>query len=246
MRGDRIRRPLDRREGHEVLRRLQHVDLNFDLGGGGFTEATGWKVDDYCIDLPPESPGAPLETGSWQVARRLLEHYEFADPAIVRAVYDPDSPLDGRTMVLEGRFYFMRFVLGVRVGGLIDRNETLDGRPARRWGWSYRTLEGHLEKGQMDYEVRKWTDTGEVEFRIHAFSKAAHIPNPVVRLGFAVFGRHMQKRFARQALARMRRLVQAELISQSTGADTREPVEAADRLEVAEPPFDERGEAEGD
>ena len=52
------------------------------------------------------------------------------------------------------------------------------------WGWNYRTLDGHVEMGQMDWEVWKWLETGAVEFRVHAVSRAAPIPNPIVRLGF--------------------------------------------------------------
>jgi len=92
-----------------------------------------------------------------------------------------------------------------------DGVRTDDGRQAAVWGWSYRTLEGHLEAGEMAYEVRKWLDTGEVEFRIHAFSRTAQISNPVVRLGFRLFGRREQTRFARSACERMRRLTEAEL-----------------------------------
>jgi uncharacterized protein (UPF0548 family) len=82
-------------------------------------------------------------------------------------------------------------------------------RPVRRWGWNYRTLQGHLEMGHMDYEVRKLLDSGEVEFRIHAVSRPAHIPNPVIRLGFRLFGRRVQRRFARHACQRMARLTAA-------------------------------------
>jgi uncharacterized protein (UPF0548 family) len=88
----------------------------------------------------------------------------------------------------------------------------------RRWGWNYRTLQGHLEMGQMDYEVHKWLDSGEVQFRIHAFSRPARIPNPVIRLGFRLFGRRVQRRFARHACQRMARLTAA-------GAGAGAPVE---------------------
>ncbi len=63
----------------------------------------------------------------------------------------------------------------------------------------------------MDYLVVKFLDTGAVEFRIHAVSHVSHIPNPFVRAGFRIFGRHLQRRFARTATARMKLLVEAEL-----------------------------------
>ncbi len=54
-------------------------------------------------------------------------------------------------------------------------------------------------------------DTGDGEFRIHAYSRAAEIPNPVVRLGVHLFGRREQTGFARNACGRMRRLAEEEL-----------------------------------
>jgi uncharacterized protein (UPF0548 family) len=67
----------------------------------------------------------------------------------------------------------------------------------RVWGWYYRTLRGHLERGQMSYEVWKWLDTGAVEFRIAAVSQRAPVRNPLVRVGFALLGRREQLKFYR-------------------------------------------------
>jgi len=203
-----------------ALAALADKGFNFDPDQAEhFTTANGWHVDDYAQPLPPEPPGPPTPGGSFAVAQQLMRDYAFADPAIVRAVYAEDSPFERRDMLLEGRFYGLRFHFGVRVGGLVDDELAVDGRPVRRWGWSYRTLQGHLEMGQMDYEVRKWLDRGEVEFRIHAFSRPAHIPNPVIRLGFRVFGRRVQRRFARHACARMARLTAAVLSPAAPSGD---------------------------
>ena len=203
-----------------ALAALADRGFNFDPDQADhFTTANGWKVDDYAQPLPPEPPGPPRPGGSFEVAQQLMRDYAFADPAILRAVYATDSPFERRDMLLEGRFWGLRFHLGVRVGGLVDDELTLDGRPVRRWGWSYRTLQGHLEMGQMDYEVGKWLDSGEVEFRIHVVSRPAHIPNPVIRLGFRLFGRRVQRRFARRACQRMARLVAAEAGAGAAVAD---------------------------
>jgi uncharacterized protein (UPF0548 family) len=208
------------RGARRALAALADKRFNFDPDQADhFTTANGWHVDDYLQTLPPEPPGPPRPGGSFQVAQRLMWDYAFADPAIVRAIYATDSPLERRDMLLEGRFYGLRFHLGVRVGGLVDDEVALDGRPVRRWGWNYRTLQGHLEMGQMDYEVRKWLDSGQVEFRIHAVSRPAHIPNPVVRLGFRVFGRWVQRRFARHACQRMARLTAAGTSASAAVAD---------------------------
>jgi uncharacterized protein (UPF0548 family) len=203
----------------EALADLSRRRLNYDpdephLG----TEEGGWRIDDYCQPLAREAPGSPTPRGAWEVARSLLCDYEFIDPSIVRAVFDADEPLEGRNMLLELRFWGLRFHVGVRVAQVTRGTRAVGGRQAEVWGWGYRTLEGHLEVGQMDYEVRKWVDTGEVEFRIHAFSRAADIPNRIVRLGFRVFGRREQARFARNACFRMRRLTEAALSSSVSDA----------------------------
>ena len=164
---------------------------------------SGWNVDDYCQPLPAEAPGPPQPGGTWERAKRMMEDYEFADPRIVRAVYAPDSALEGRDMLLEARFWGLRFHFGVRVGDVFDETVEREARPARVWGWSYRTLQGHLEMGQMDYALWKWLDDGSVEFRIRVVSRPARIPNPIVRLGFRLFGRRQQVRFARRACERM-------------------------------------------
>ncbi len=163
----------------------------------------GWLIDDYCQPLAREAPGPPEPGGPWERARQLLRDYEFADPRIVRAVYHPGRPLEGRDMLLEVRFLGLRFRFGVRISGVIDELRRVAGQEVRVWGWSYTTLQGHLETGQMEYEVWKWVDTGAVEFRIHVVSRASRIGNPIIRLGFRLFGRREQIRFAKRACERM-------------------------------------------
>jgi uncharacterized protein (UPF0548 family) len=119
-------------------------------------------------------------------------------------------------MLLEARFWkLVRFRFGVRVGAVVDLTRSEGGRDVRVWGWSYRTLQGHLEMGQMDYQVWKWLDTGDVEFRIHVVSRPARIPNPIIRWGFRLLGRREQVRFARRACERMARLLAGEDVTRA-------------------------------
>jgi hypothetical protein len=195
-----------------ALEALHAKPLNFDTTRTvDFSAERGWRIDDYRQPLPAEPAGPPLPDGSWETARRLMRDYEFADPKIVRAIYYDDRPFEQRDMLLELRFHGLRFHAGVRIGGTRDETTMIDGRRVRVWGWNYRTLHGHLEMGQMDYEVWKWLDSGAVEFRIHAVSRPAAIRNPIIRLGFHLFGRREQLRFARHACYRMAQLVTAEL-----------------------------------
>jgi uncharacterized protein (UPF0548 family) len=201
-----------------ALGALQGKTFNYDLErAADFGPASGWNVDDYCQSLPREEPGSPVPGGPFEAAVELATNYEFADPRIIRAIYDPNAPLGNRDMLLEARFYGLRFMFGCRVGSLVDTIRKLKGRPVRVWGWNYRTLQGHLEMGQMDYEVWKWLDNGDVEFRIHVLSRPARIPNPVIRLGFRLFGRRAQTMFARRACERMAKLT-AERVSGRAGS----------------------------
>ncbi len=217
-------------DARKALDALHHTSPNFDADETtDHTPADGWRVDDLCQQLPAEKPGPPAAGGSWEVARGLMTRYEFADPAIIRAVYHPDEPLASRDMLLEARFYGLRFLLGVRIRPVRDETRTVGGRPVRIWGWAYRTLQGHFEMGEMSYEVWKWLGSGEVEFRIHAFSRTAPIPNPLVRLGFRLFGKRQRRKFFARACERMLKLTEAELAGNSVDAGVRR---AAHGIEV--------------
>jgi uncharacterized protein (UPF0548 family) len=193
------RRRLDALHRHALNVELEHLD--------SFTRANGWNLDAYCQRLPSEPPGEPAPGGAFAVARELMEAYEFADPSMIRAIWYPDRPLEGRDMLLEARFLGLRFFIGVRVVGVIDSHRQVEERPVQVWGWAYATLQGHFEMGRMDYEVWKWLDDGAVEFRINVVSRRARVGNPFVRIGFRLVGRRLQRRFARRACVRMADLV---------------------------------------
>jgi uncharacterized protein (UPF0548 family) len=168
-----------------------------------------WHVDSAETAIGREPPGPPVPGGPFETACLLVRRYEFSDPAILRAVYRAGDELLGRDMLLEGRFYGLRFYLGVRVTRVIDETQGTGPAATRVWGWSYQTLEGHLEQGRLTYEVLKNTTSGEVSFRVSGYSRRAPIPNPLIRWGFRLFGRWTQVRFYASVQHRMRRLVQA-------------------------------------
>ena len=195
------------------LAELARKPLNFDLAElANASPRTGWTTTDLCQPLPGEPPGMPLAAGSWQIARWLMSGYEFADPSIVRAYYDADIPLERRNMLLRLQALgVVHLFAGVRVGEVYERTRELGGRHARVWGWNYRTLEGHVEIGQMDWEVWKWLDDGQVEFRVHAVSRPARIPNPIVRLGFHLLRDRERALFLDSTKRRMRTFTELAL-----------------------------------
>jgi uncharacterized protein (UPF0548 family) len=207
------------------LASLSRRDLNFDPAVLRHARPEdGWTVTDLCQPLPPEPPGTPVEGGSWDVARALMQGYEFADPSIVRAYYDPAAPLEGRNMLLKlqalGLFWLF---VGVRVGEVYDQMRSKPSGDVRVWGWNYRTLDGHVEVGQMDWEVWKWPESGAVEFHVHAVSRPAPIANPVVRLGFRLLRGRERDVFLQSTKVRMRRFTELALADR----DREEPLRSA-------------------
>lgn len=222
-----------------ALAALRDAELNFEPRPlEYYTPERGWHADALSQRLPGEPPGDPVPGGAWEVARRLVEDYRIADPAIVRAVWDPTVPLLGRDMLLELRLYrVLRVHAGVRVTRVWDEERVLAGRAARVFGFEYATLPGHVELGRMDYEVYKWRDDGTVEFRLHAHSRASQDGAPWVRLGFRLFGRREQVRFYVRCCDRIARLTALEL---GLSGDPPPPAvrlraaDAADSAEVGE------------
>lgn len=183
--------------------------VNFDLSTGeDYRSQKGWHVDDVRRALPP---------GSFDAAARIARTYDFAEPSIVEAVFDRGEPLEQRTMLLVLHFHGLRIPVGVRVGDVYDETRMLDGREGRVFGWNYRTLEGHVERGQMDWQVWRFSDD-EVLFRISSFAQPAHAGNPVIRLGFRLIGRREQLRFLHMTAERMARLTAAAVERSGRGS----------------------------
>ncbi|MBK8024354.1 MAG: hypothetical protein IPK19_23725 [Chloroflexi bacterium] len=80
-------------------------------------------------------------------------------------------------------------------------------------------------------QIEGQSQFGEVRFRVHNYSRRARIRNPFYRLGFAIFGRSLQRRIARTATERMQQLVLERITPASTEA---EPVETPEVRPIAE------------
>ena len=198
------------------LEAYANAEVNYDFARQSeYTGATGWRIDDYATDLPAEAPGPPEAAGSFAAAQAVLRRYAFPPPNLIIGYFDPTAPLEKRVMVLRAHFLVFNFYFGVRVSEVTDEAaRTTPGGPERVWGYGYRTLEGHFEKGQIDFTIHKNLPSGAVQFHIHAVSQSGQIRNPFYWLGFKLFGRILQRRFAHESLQRMRELVATSLAGQ--------------------------------
>lgn len=183
-----------------------------------YVAASGWHIDAREAALPAEEPGPPAADGPFAAACAIVEAYQFPPSNLIRGRFDPAAPLQNRAMLLTARFLWMTFELPVRVSRVID--VTREGRHGSEhaWGYSYQTLAGHLERGEITFEIVKQIRTGEVAFRIHSFSQTGHIANVIHRVGFRLVGRRLQRRFAEHSLRNMQLLVGARVAAHDSVA----------------------------
>jgi Domain of unknown function (DUF1990) len=213
---------------------LERARWNLDLERRSeYTAEAGWNIDQHEAELPPEPPGEPTPHGSFRAAQGIVREYRFPPPELITGIFLPDQPLETRVMLLRARFLFFTFYFGVRVGGVTDTVQDAPQGKERVWGYNYATLEGHFERGQIEFTIHKRLMTGEVTFRIRSFSRTGTITNVFYRIGFLIFGRALQRRFARESLRRMQMLVREALQHGQTISDG-PSVEPADDATVRE------------
>ena len=176
--------------------------LNFDPDAPKTAEA-GWRRYVAETAVAREAAGPPAPGGAFERGWGAVTRYEFSDPRIVTGHFDPREPLEGRTMLLELKAMGFRFLAGTRVGA--TRREATEHETVL--GYRYDTLEGHIESGWEWFLLTKSHATGEVRFRIAAEWRPGDFPNAWSRIGFALLGRRYQRRWARRAHQRLRRII---------------------------------------
>lgn len=190
----------------DQINSLSQLDYNYDVKTyHESNDKSGWNVDHHQAKLTIEPPGPPLKGGPFERVCEVIRLYQFPDPRLVSAVFDPAGELRGRNMLMHAHFLWFTFTFGVRVTEVIDDVRTDKfGRKIRVWGYAYRTLKGHFEIGEIRFEVSKNFESGEICFDINSYSKPDRIPNFFFRVGFKLFGRILQRYFASSSMARLR------------------------------------------
>jgi uncharacterized protein (UPF0548 family) len=128
---------------------------------------------------------------AFERAKTAIRQWKMFDMPWIRLCW-PDAPVEAGTTVavLVSHLGFWS-VNAARILYTIDE--------PRRFGFAYGTLLDHAESGEERFSV-ELLDDGSVWYDLHAYSR----PNLVARLGYPI-ARHLQKKFARESLAAMRR-----------------------------------------
>ena len=186
------------------LERARALQRNFTEGAGEMTLEAGWSQVHSVGRLGHEPPGPPRPDGLFERSRRVLDTFDFSDPRIVRWHFSTEEPLCGRTVLLELKSLNqkLRYLCAVRVGG--TRLE--HGEDCSIYGFSFETLQGHIESGREWFLLRKDHGSGEVRFHIEASWRPGEFPNWWSRVGFTLVGRRYQRAWHRLTHVRLREL----------------------------------------
>lgn len=186
----RVLRGWSSRELKARLERVATARRNFDAPDDEMTAAHGW----HHYHSESVSAHEPEGDACFERARAALADYQFSDPGIVEAHFEPDTPLLGRRILLEIKVLGLRYLCPALVSQV--RHE------AAAYGFRYDTLEGHIERGVEWFLLTK-NERGEIRFRVEARWKEGQLPNWWSRLGFFLLARRYQRLWHTRAHRRM-------------------------------------------
>jgi uncharacterized protein (UPF0548 family) len=172
------------------LESLARVSRNFTSREEEMTGDQGWYhyYSESVIAREPE--GAAL----FERASVALANYQFSNPRIVVAHFDPAAPLLDRRILLEIKVLGLHYLCPALVSSVRD-----DGNV---YGFRYDTLDGHIERG-LEWFLLTRNAQGEIRFRIEARWQRGHFPNWWSQLGFMVLSGPYQRRWHRLAHQRL-------------------------------------------
>ena len=168
--------------------------LDFSYSAVGATAAVppaGYVVDRTRIKL---GEGA----GAFAAAKAALERWEHFRLGWVET-WPPNTPIQADQVVaVIARLFGLWWLNACRIVYVVDEQG-----PVQRYGFAYGTLPEHAESGEERFTV-EWHDADDaVWYDILAFSRPHQL---LTRLGYPLV-RRVQKRFAKDSVAAMKRAV---------------------------------------
>ncbi len=178
------------------LRDFLDAQAKFDLtysavGATAVVPPAGYVVDRTRIKL---GEGA----STFAAAKAALERWEHFRLGWVEA-WPPETPIQtGEVVAVIARLFGLWWLNACRIVYVVDEKG-----PVKRSGFAYGTLPEHTESGEERFTVEWHEQDDAVWYDILAFSRPQQL---LARLGYP-FARRLQKRFARDSAAAMRRAV---------------------------------------
>lgn len=135
----------------------------------------------------------------FEQARAALFDWKMFDIGWVKLIYPAAPIVPGQTVLVLARTFRLYSLSASRVIAMIDD----DNGPIRRCGFSYGTLQHHVERGEERFSIEHHAEDDSVWYDLLAFSLPQH---PLARLGYPM-SRAAQRRFASDSKAAMLRAV---------------------------------------
>jgi uncharacterized protein (UPF0548 family) len=172
------------------LDRQQRLDVNCSaVGATAKNPPSGHVVDHTRINL---GNGEQV----FNAAKTALERWEHFQLGWVEA-WPSQTPLQTAEVVaVIARGAGFWWLNACRIVYVVD-----EYAPVRRFGFAYGTLPDHVESGEERFLLEWDQNEGSVWYDILAFSRPNHF---LAKIGYP-FVRRMQKRFARESAAAMKR-----------------------------------------
>jgi uncharacterized protein (UPF0548 family) len=192
-----FRRPSDDRL-HEFIATATDQPFSYrDVGGsqtpsrkgGGALGAPSRKGGDYNVDHNRVCLGSGSAT--FARAQQAVREWKMFEMPWINLCW-PNAPIEPDTTVavLVSHLGFWS-LNAARIVYVIDE--------PRRFGFAYGTLIDHAESGEERFSV-EFLEDGSVWYDLYAFSR----PKTLARICYPI-ARHLQRKFARDSLAAMRR-----------------------------------------
>jgi uncharacterized protein (UPF0548 family) len=171
---------------------LNGLERNFEGREEDMSADNGWQHYYSEAVIAREKAG---EHEFFERASVALANYQFSDPGIVIAHFDPTTPLLGRRILLEIQVLGLHYLCPALVTLVRSEDHTV-------FGFRYDTLVGHIERGVEWFLITK-SPTGEIRFRIEARWQRGELPNWWSEIGFTMLAGRYQRKWHRQAHRRL-------------------------------------------
>ena len=181
-----IREPSER-DVAEFISSQSNLPFTYtEVGATNASPPAGYTVDHNRIQLGHGE-------ATYRLAVEGLKNWRQFDLGWVTVVPRGVAIESGATVAVKARAFGTWSLNACRVVYVVDES--------RRFGFAYGTLPDHVERGEERFLI-EWLEDDSVWYDILAFSRPQH---PFVKLSVPL-ARMLQKRFARDSLARMKDL----------------------------------------
>ena len=179
----------------DFLATQSKLDLTYPaVGATAAVPPAGYVVDRTRIKL---GEGA----GTFAAAKAALRRWEHFRLGWVET-WPQETPIQaGQVVAVIARLFGLWWLNACRIVYVVDEE-----RPIKRYGFAYGTLPEHAESGEERFTVEWHEKDDAVWYDILAFSRPQQL---LARLGYPLV-RRLQKRFASDSAAAMRRAVKSE------------------------------------